>query len=469
MLELLRDGRRLRLVVQLQREPARAAPARRQVLGDVVEQRDRAVGAAAGVVLEVELRPRPQLVVRALPAEPPEDLAGVPVELVDRARVAGGDDEVPVAVERHGVEMERVVRLAALLRGGPDRLRERDRPQRVPLEQDRAAVDVDLLDDVVLDDAVAPPAELRQIPGHRLVGDGERGAARGELELVRVHPVAVAHPDGRHRAVAGVDDPAGAIAAVERHAALPPGQDRLAVERLAAEVEGLVVAGERVEPDRLPLPVEDQRPLRAGPALGRDEDRVRGGVGRRGDDLHRGRAQVGARREAVDPLVSRHRRVVERRRRRVRGGRDHERGRVAVRPRDRAARVDADALLRRERLVGHERRAVAVRMRAPAAAVRPGHRAGHRQVAEIVRGGPADDDRRPRQGGHDALAGIDADRRRLVEGDEPDDHRHGGERDRGEGDDHRGTVAAAGGRGRHLSGFLSDRGGGGRELPSRHG
>ena len=218
-----------------------------------------------------------------------------------------------------------------------------------------------------------------------------------------------------------------------------------------------------------PCPSRISGPCALAPRLGATKTGSVAASGVARDDVHRGRAQVGARREAVDPLVARHRRVVERRRRRVRGGRDHERGLLAVRAGDRAARVDADALLGRERLVGDERRAVAVRMRAPAAAVRPAHRAGHRQVAEIVRGGPADDDRRPRQRGHDALAGIDADRRRLVEGDEPHDHRHGGERDRGESDDHRGAAAAAGRRRRHRAGFLSHRGPGGREVPSRHG
>src|SRR5207237_2070465 len=78
--------------------------------GAVVEDGDRSVRLAARVVLPGEVRAGPHLEA-ALPApEPPEDLAGLAADLVDRVRVAGGDDEVAVVVDVDGVDVEVVPR-----------------------------------------------------------------------------------------------------------------------------------------------------------------------------------------------------------------------------------------------------------------------------------------------------------------------------------------------------------------------
>ena len=55
-----------------------------------------------------------------------------------------------------------------------------------PFEEDAAARERELLDDAADDDAVAKPAEARQVRRHRLPGGDERRAVRRQHELVEV-------------------------------------------------------------------------------------------------------------------------------------------------------------------------------------------------------------------------------------------------------------------------------------------
>ena len=56
----------------------------------------------------------------------------------------------------------------------------------VPLEDDVAGRDVDLLDDAVAREALLRPADAAQVGRDLSVGGDERRAARRELELVQV-------------------------------------------------------------------------------------------------------------------------------------------------------------------------------------------------------------------------------------------------------------------------------------------
>src|SRR4051812_21646485 len=71
--------------------------------GAFVEDRDGAVGGAAGVVLGDELRARPQPEVAVAAAEPPHHMAVVAVDVVDRARVAARDEQRAVRLLLHRV------------------------------------------------------------------------------------------------------------------------------------------------------------------------------------------------------------------------------------------------------------------------------------------------------------------------------------------------------------------------------
>ena len=111
------DGRAHRLLVRRSvsaRE--RGADLRR---GLVVEQRERAVRLAARVVLPGEAHALAEREVAAAAAEPPDHVAGLAVELVDRPRVARGDQQVAVAVDVDRVDVEVVVGTSAVFCGIP--------------------------------------------------------------------------------------------------------------------------------------------------------------------------------------------------------------------------------------------------------------------------------------------------------------------------------------------------------------
>ena len=232
-------------------------------------------------------------------------------------------------------------------------------------------------------------AERGQVPGHEHVAMTSAVPRVGELELVRVDRVAVGHPDGRDLAVGAVEDPAGAEAAVEAPRPLPPGQHRRALVLLAC--------GSRTPAGRRPAGgTRPARPARSriigpcwvAPRLGATKTGAAAASGVGGVDRPpRAAAGRGASAKLLDALVARRLRLVERRRRRVRGGRDHERGRVAVGARDGRP---ASTVTRSPGANGSSGANTAPRrpVRAPAAAVLAAPRAGHREVAELAGAAP---------------------------------------------------------------------------------
>src|SRR5207247_8260725 len=102
------EGNLLRLAVEAQDEDACELLDRRGCA--VVEERDRAVGLASRIVLPRELRSGAHGEAALLPAEAPEHLLRLAVDLVERVRVARRDEEVAVRLDVDGVEVEVVVR-----------------------------------------------------------------------------------------------------------------------------------------------------------------------------------------------------------------------------------------------------------------------------------------------------------------------------------------------------------------------
>ena len=229
------------------------------------------------VVLERELHGRRRAEVAARAAEPPDDVP-VACEQVDRAGVPRGDEDRPSRAVGDRVHMEVVQRL--LLRGiarglavGLGGLRERNVVDAVPLEDDTAGGDVDLLDDAVVHVAVPRPADRREI-GRDLAVDGHvRGPTRSELKLVQVACEPATRANTCDRPIRVVVDHVRAPA----HADLadrpdPPREHRLAAVALNAKVRGLNRRRELVEPDDAAAVVHDQRSAGLRGRLLGDED-----------------------------------------------------------------------------------------------------------------------------------------------------------------------------------------------------
>ena len=129
----------------------------------VVEQGQRSIGSALGIVLPSELCAVAHLEVRGLAAQDPVEVGALPVELVHRMGVACRDEEgLAVVVLGHGIEVDVVegLVLRALtvleLRLG---LVDGDRIEGAPFEQRIAGVDIDLLDDALPGPAVLGSAD----------------------------------------------------------------------------------------------------------------------------------------------------------------------------------------------------------------------------------------------------------------------------------------------------------------------
>src|SRR5215213_5500889 len=101
---------------------------------------------AAGVVLVVRSRPLTHGEVAFLSAKPPDDLARLAVDLVDGGGPAGRDQQVLVVVYVYGVDVEVVERRLEIGWRFEIRLLKGHVLQAVPLEEDLAGPDVDLLD-----------------------------------------------------------------------------------------------------------------------------------------------------------------------------------------------------------------------------------------------------------------------------------------------------------------------------------
>jgi hypothetical protein len=153
------------------------------------------------------------------------------------------------------------------------RLFDADVIQAVPLEDDLAGLDVELLGDPVPRCAVLHAAGRRQIRRHRRVGRQQRSVLGRDEELVQVPPVAVARPDSRNLAVSIVEDDVLADAVPGDDAALPPGKHGPPPVALHLEVpRGDVL----FEPHELTAVVEDHGSVLTGTFLQGHKDVARG-------------------------------------------------------------------------------------------------------------------------------------------------------------------------------------------------
>lgn len=101
-------------------------------------------------------RGRARSTARGMPAE-----RRAPIELVHGPRISGGDEQVAVRIDAHGVDVE-VVEGGARGRGyGTVALTEGHMIETVPLEDDPPGRDVELLDDTVGDVAVLRSPDRR--------------------------------------------------------------------------------------------------------------------------------------------------------------------------------------------------------------------------------------------------------------------------------------------------------------------
>ena len=199
------------------------------------------------------------------------------------------------------------------------------------------------------------------------------GVARRDRELVQVQLVAVAGAHGGDSACSWCRDLAHAVTVTDEQRSLPPGQHRLVLIGLDAEV-GRDLALHRLEPDHLAAVVDDHRAVLAAARLGREEDEPGCGAGRVGRDGHRGRREVLARGEGLDGAAADIGRL-DGAQRAPRLVADLERIVAALGADDVAVGADRDLLVRGERLVGHEAGALAVGVRLEGPGMGPAPRA----------------------------------------------------------------------------------------------
>ncbi len=222
------------------------------------------------MVLEPERGTRPHREAGPLPAQPPDHLPARPGDLVNRRRVAGRDDQVPVRRDRDRVDVQVVERGGFGPAGERDvGIGDRHVVDAAPLEQHPAGGDVDLLDDAGQRHPVAGPAQRRQVGRYLAVGGDERGVLRGDDELVQVDLEPVARLDGGDGAVGAVGDHRLALAVALDDLAFPPGEHGLPAVGLHVEVDpALAVArgepGVRRVPDDAAIPVQDHQARHAG-------------------------------------------------------------------------------------------------------------------------------------------------------------------------------------------------------------
>src|SRR5215212_1188276 len=262
----------------------------------IVEDGDLTVGVAAGVVLESGPGAGTHLEVALLPAQTPDDLSRLSVDLVHGGGVAGGDEQVILIVYVYGVDVEVVVGLGV-------RRVEADVLEAVPLEDDLTALDVDLLDDPVEHVTVYRIADRDAVPWH-LVVDRDQGRILGrDEELVVVTLVSVAGPEPLYLAVGVVADDVLALA-VAGVASLPPGQNRLPLVRLRFEVHHVhILVLQEAQPHGLSIVVEDHAPVLprtvlVGSVLRGDKDAARSGIARRRGHLDDRGVEIRTRAEA---------------------------------------------------------------------------------------------------------------------------------------------------------------------------
>ena len=143
-------------------EPHRDDPGRRTdgpAVRLVVEDPQRVRPGRDRVVLPCEAHARAEPEVAVLAAELPDDPSCAAVDLVDGPCVPARDEQVAVGGEAHRVHMEVVVGATGVPGGRLVAVAERHVGEAVPVEQDAAGGHVDLLDDAVVDPAVAGAAD----------------------------------------------------------------------------------------------------------------------------------------------------------------------------------------------------------------------------------------------------------------------------------------------------------------------
>jgi hypothetical protein len=153
---------------------------------------------------------------------------------------------------------------------------DRDVVQAVPLEQDLAGRDVDLLHHAGQRHPLDRAADLGQVRGPRPVGGNQRGVLRADHELVQVHLESVARLDGGDGAVRGVGDDRLALPVALDDLPFPPGEHGLAPVALDLEIHPALTlagreAGVRRVPDDAAAAVHDHQPghPRAGERIAR--------------------------------------------------------------------------------------------------------------------------------------------------------------------------------------------------------
>ena len=194
----------------------------------VVEDRDAAIGPSSGVVLPAECNAGAEREIALPAAQPPVDLAGHAVDLVDGRGVPGRDDEVAVGVDLDRVRVvgvEGVGWLRGCVNVGLGRI---DVLGGVPLEDQLSAGDVDLLHDVIPE---CPRSTPGRIWGHGVAGEEERRPGRRDLQLVKIQAVPVDGLDAGDLDVARVGDDVIPVTIAAIQGAFPPRQHRRSLVR----------------------------------------------------------------------------------------------------------------------------------------------------------------------------------------------------------------------------------------------
>ena len=169
------------------------------------------------------------------------------------------------------VDVEVVVRLVGAGRDAGVALVEGDVVQGLPVVQDGAGGDVDLLEYPVQHRAARRPTAVGEVAGNLEVADDQGGVDAGQIELVLVRADPVVGADGGDDVVLEVGDhvPAGGVGGEPGGRRLPPGDDRLSAVGLQATVGVRLLPGGG--PQRGTGRVGDQRPRIGGAHVGEEQ------------------------------------------------------------------------------------------------------------------------------------------------------------------------------------------------------
>src|SRR5215217_7873576 len=272
----------------------------------VVEDRYRAVGVAAGIVLPVGSGTVSHVEVALFPAKTPDDLSRLPVDLVHRASPAGRNEQVILVIYIYGVDVEVVE--SGLEVGGRlvVRLLQPDVVEAVPLEEYLPALDVDLLSYPLEHDTLNRTTDGGEIPYYLAVDRDQGCILWRDEELVVVPLVAVGGRKAGSLAVGGIEDHVLSLAVTSMHS-LPPGEHPLSLVGLRSEghhIHALVL--QEAQPHWLSGVVVDHasvlpRTGLPGSVLGGDEDVAGSSIARLLDHLDDRRVEIRTRAEVPCP------------------------------------------------------------------------------------------------------------------------------------------------------------------------